>query len=185
MCALRVHVVQHTNHGGVAEWSIALVLKTRVSKGTVSSNLTPSAVKKIMVFGTFDMIHKGHEDMFRQARSLAAEPHVIVSVARDSAALRHRGFLPQNDEEARRARLAAHELIDEAILGDEEGYVAHIVRVNPDIIALGYDQTGEYVEHLEEELARAGITPQIVRLSPFQPDMYKTSKLRDSDTLDA
>jgi CYTH domain-containing protein len=29
--------------GGVAEWSIAPVLKTGVSKGTVSSNLTPSA----------------------------------------------------------------------------------------------------------------------------------------------
>gem|GEM_PF-3578180 len=29
--------------GGVAEWSIALVLKTRVSQGTVSSNLTSSA----------------------------------------------------------------------------------------------------------------------------------------------
>jgi hypothetical protein len=29
--------------GGVAEWSNALVLKTRVSQGTVSSNLTPSA----------------------------------------------------------------------------------------------------------------------------------------------
>ena len=29
----------------MAEWSIALVLKTRVSKGTVSSNLTSSAMK--------------------------------------------------------------------------------------------------------------------------------------------
>ena len=36
-------------HGGVAERSIALVLKTRVSQGTVSSNLTPSAMKFIGV----------------------------------------------------------------------------------------------------------------------------------------
>ncbi len=34
-------------HGGVAEWSIALVLKTRVSQGTVSSNLTSSAAANI------------------------------------------------------------------------------------------------------------------------------------------
>ena len=33
--------------GGVAEWSNALVLKTRVSKGTVSSNLTPSAMSNV------------------------------------------------------------------------------------------------------------------------------------------
>ena len=31
------------NMGSVVEWSMALVLKTSVSKGTVSSNLTASA----------------------------------------------------------------------------------------------------------------------------------------------
>ena len=131
------------------------------------------------------MIHKGHEDMFRQARMLAPESYLMVSVARDSAAKRHRGFVPQNDEERRQAALATHELVDEAVLGDEEGYITHIAKVNPDIIALGYDQAGEYVEHLEEDLARAGLSPKIVRLKAFEPETYKTSKLRDSDTLSA
>ena len=36
--------------GWVAEWSIALVLKTRVPQGTVSSNLTPSAMTKLAGF---------------------------------------------------------------------------------------------------------------------------------------
>ena len=37
----------------MAEWSIALVLKTRVSQGTVSSNLTASAMKILgLDFGT-------------------------------------------------------------------------------------------------------------------------------------
>jgi hypothetical protein len=42
--------METSKNGGVAEWSNALVLKTRVSKGTVSSNLTPSAnpLKKIL-----------------------------------------------------------------------------------------------------------------------------------------
>src|SRR3989344_2878269 len=35
--------------GGVAEWSIALVLKTRVSQGTMRSNLTPSALANNVV----------------------------------------------------------------------------------------------------------------------------------------
>ncbi len=33
----------HDPKGGVAEWSMATVLKTVVLKGTVSSNLTPTA----------------------------------------------------------------------------------------------------------------------------------------------
>ena len=133
---------------------------------------------KIMVFGTFDMIHPGHEDLFRQARSLGEEPFLIVSVARDSAALRHRGFAPQKKESERLLQLAAHSLVDRAVLGDAEGYIEHITREVPDIIALGYDQGGEYVDSLEADLKEAGLSTKIVRLESFQPEIYKTSKLR-------
>lgn len=131
-----------------------------------------------MIFGTFDMIHSGHEDMFRQARELADDPFLIVSVARDSAASRHRGFAPTKNERERREALARHPLVDKAILGDEEGYIEHIKAETPDVIALGYDQVGEYVENLEAMLAAAGLRPRIVRLKPFEPETFKTSKLR-------
>ncbi len=140
-----------------------------------------------MIFGTFDMIHPGHEDMFRQARLLADEPYMIVSVARDAVAARFRKEAPRMSEEMRRQLLEAHELVDKAVLGDESGYVTHIAEENPDVIALGYDQEGEYVENLENELAAAGLFPKIIRLEAFEPDIYKTSKLRmnGSDTLPA
>ena len=144
-------------------------------------------MKRIMIFGTFDMIHPGHEDLFRQARLLAAEPFLIVSVARDTVATRFRSAAPLKKEDERRTLLEAHPLVDKAVLGDEEGYVEHIVREHPDVIALGYDQEGEYVENLGKELTRVGITPEIVRLDAFKPEIYKTSKLRmnGSDTLPA
>lgn len=139
-------------------------------------------MKKIMVFGTFDMIHPGHEDFFRQARALADDAFLIVSVARDSAVARIKEEAPDNDEEARRARIEAHELVDQALLGDEDGYMAHIIAAAPDIIALGYDQEGEYVDNLAEDLAAAGLSTAIVRLQPHEPETYKTSKLKRSDT---
>ena len=142
-------------------------------------------MKRIMIFGTFDMIHPGHEDMFRQARELASEPYLLVSVARESAAVRHRGFAPQRSENERCAALEAHALVDKVVLGDEEGFVSHVAQEAPDIIALGYDQEGEYVGGLEEELTAVGLAPSIVRLKPFEPHIYKTSKLRDSGTLPA
>ncbi len=131
-----------------------------------------------MVFGTFDMVHPGHEDLFRQARALGGDPYLIVSVARDSAATRHRGFAPRNAEEIRLSHIAAHELVDRAVLGDEDGFLAHIVAEKPDVIALGYDQGGEYVDGLKEKLATAQLFPDIVRLKPFHPEVFKTSKLR-------
>ena len=124
------------------------------------------------------MIHAGHEDFFRQARSLGVEPFLIVSVARDAAAKRHRGVMPQKNENERLAQLAAHPFVDHAVLGDEEGYIGHILEERPDIIALGYDQSGEYVDSLESDLREAGLVTKIVRLKPFMEEIYKTSKLQ-------
>ena len=148
---------------------------------------------RIMVFGTFDIIHPGHEDFFAQARALAHstdsmnspqassgqanEPYLIVSVARDSAAARTRGGAPRHHEAERLAAIAAHPLVDRAVMGDELGYIEHIVSEKPDVIALGYDQKGEYVENLARDLSKTNLRVKLVRLKAFKPELYKTSKL--------
>ncbi|HTR18486.1 MAG TPA: adenylyltransferase/cytidyltransferase family protein [Candidatus Paceibacterota bacterium] len=132
---------------------------------------------RIMVFGTFDMVHAGHEDFFAQARALAKEPHLIVSVARDENVVRIKGKKPRNTADERRALLAAHPLVDEVVLGDEEGYLDHIIAAKPDIIALGYDQHGDYVDRLENDLTKAGLSVKVVRLKALEPERLKTSKL--------
>lgn len=132
---------------------------------------------RIMVFGTFDMIHEGHEHLFAQARSLAARPRLIVSVARDGVVTRVKGRAPRHPEEERVRALRVHSLVDEAVLGDGEGYLPHIQAARPDVIALGYDQEGEYVEHLADDLQHCGMQTRIARLGAFHPDTYKTSKL--------
>ena len=134
-------------------------------------------MKRIMVFGTFDMIHAGHEDFFRQARALDPEPYLIVSVARDKVVERIKGERPRRGENERLEDVVNHPGVDDALLGDEEGHMRHIRAVSPDIVALGYDQAGEYVDHLEEELRAAYLPTEVIRLKPYQPEMYKTSKL--------
>ncbi|MDZ4226859.1 MAG: hypothetical protein U1D26_00080, partial [Patescibacteria group bacterium] len=91
---------------------------------------------------------------------------------------RIKGARPRHKENERLALVGAHPMVDEAILGDEEGYMAHIRASSPDIIALGYDQEGEYVECLERDLAEANMQTKVVRLQPHNPDTFKTSKLR-------
>ena len=100
-----------------------------------------------------------------------------MSVARDAVVQRIKGQASRHVERARLAAVADHPLVDEAVLGDSEGYMAHITKRAPDIIALGYDQDGEYVDNLEKDLAAAGLSTQVVRLEAFEPETYKTSKL--------
>lgn len=129
-----------------------------------------------MVFGTFDMVHEGHVDFFQQARSLASKPYLIVSVARDPIVARIKGAKPRRSEKERHALLARNTLVDEVVLGQEDGYIEHIAEAHPDIIALGYDQTGEFVDRLERDLTGAGVKAKVVRLQAFRPETYKTSK---------
>jgi len=129
---------------------------------------------KIMVFGTFDVLHKGHLDFFKQARSLSASPYLIVSVARDVNVKRIKGFGPKNCESSRLKAIQNCPLVDEALLGGERAYLTHILAEKPAIIALGYDQKA-YTKDLKSVLAKKGLGVKIARLKPFKPHLYKSS----------
>lgn len=135
---------------------------------------------RILIFGTYDGIHEGHRDFFKQARSLSDTPYLIVSLARDKNVTSIKGRPPVEDETKRLHALKQEHLVDEAVLGAlEEDYIAHIAYLKPDIIALGYDQIGtSYTESLEEKLKAAGLSVPIVRCEPYKPDIYKSSKLK-------
>ncbi|KKW19291.1 MAG: FAD synthase [Parcubacteria group bacterium GW2011_GWA2_51_10] len=132
---------------------------------------------RILVFGTFDIVHDGHRDFFRQARALAPDPYLIVSVARDRIVEKIKGKPPRNSEEERIEMVRKEDSVGAVVLGAESDYISHIAELAPAIIALGYDQRGEYVEGLEKKLHDAGLSPKIIRLQPFKPGEFKTSRL--------
>src|SRR5437762_372631 len=120
---------------------------------------------RVMVFGTFDIIHPGHRNFFAQARALAADPYLIVSVARDKNAARIKGRVPRYTESQRAARLKKISKIDKVILGGIDDHLPHILKQKPDIIALGHDQKA-YVRGLRAALKAAGLKTKTVRLKP-------------------
>jgi len=131
---------------------------------------------RVMIFGTFDIIHPGHIHFFKQARSLAGNSFLIVSVARDRNVARIKGKRPQNSESKRKRALIASGLVDKVVLSALKNHLPHILKERPDIIALGYDQT-HYTKNLKLDLAKRGLSVKIRRLKPHKPHRYKTSKL--------
>lgn len=152
-----------------------------VMKKNNAMGKTRAAVTRVMVFGTFDVMHKGHEHMFQQARALAqmmgCEPYLIVSVARDSNVARIKGSAPLLSERKRLKLVASSPLVDKAVLGAVGDHIPHIVRERPDIIALGYDQTN-YVRGLKSALVHRGLKVRIVRLKSHYPKKYKSSVIK-------
>jgi FAD synthetase len=133
--------------------------------------------KKIMTFGTFDGLHPGHLDFFRQARGLAPRAFLVVSVARDRNVLRIKGRRPVLNEKKRVALLKKPHLLDKVVLGGLADHIAHILKERPDIIALGYDQK-DYVKNLRTDLKKKGLRVKVVRLRPYKEKIYKNTLLR-------
>ncbi len=130
--------------------------------------------KKVVCAGTFDHLHKGHIDFLKQAKMLGDE--LIVIVARDETVKRIKGFLPTHDERMRRNNVEDTGIPDMVVLGNLDTDLFQILEeIEPDIIALGYDQRVS-----EDEILKRFPNCKVVRLASFHAEKYKSSYFRDS-----
>ncbi len=124
-----------------------------------------------MVFGTFDILHPGHIHMLKEAERYGDS--LVIIVAKDSTVKKIKGRLPIHSETVRLKSLEALAIADRVRLGNSGDKHQVIREEKPDVIALGYDQKF-FTEGLDKVLEKP-IT--IVRLSPYKPEIYKSSKL--------
>jgi len=130
-------------------------------------------MKKVIVFGTFDIIHPGHIHMLKDAKEYG--DYLVAVVARDSIVCEVKGKPPKYGENIRMKNLEDLNIADKVRLGCLDDRYKAIAEENPDIVALGYDQRA-FVDNLADAVDEH---VQIVRLKPYMPDTYKSSKLRD------
>ncbi len=137
--------------------------------------------KIVMCFGTFDGLHPGHEDYFRQSREHG--DRLIVVVARDATVVDVKGDLPSMNEDERLAAVMNHVLVDEALLGNSDDKYRVIEEFQPDVVSLGYDQES-FTDTLDIELTRRGLAATVVRCEAYFPDTFKSSLLRGARVTD-
>ncbi len=144
---------------------------------------------KIMVFGTFDGLHKGHLDFFKQARALNTlvrgqarsfmkNSFLVVSIARDKNVFKIKGEYPRLSEKVRMNLVKKSKLVDQVVLSGIKNHIPHIAKIHPDMIALGYDQKA-YVKNLKKDLKNKGILVKIVRMKPYKEKLYKNHLLKN------
>ncbi len=130
---------------------------------------------RVMTTGVFDLIHLGHIHMLEAARQLGDE--LVVVIARDDT-VRRMKHEPLNGEAVRRDIVQALRPVTKAVLGHTGDIYQSVVDVQPDIVALGFDQ-----KFMEEEVRRRceerGIKCRVVRLPQFDHDLDATRKIID------
>ena len=120
---------------------------------------------RVVAQGTFDILHPGHVHYLQDAADMGDELHVIVA---RSVNVTHKEP-PVVPDEQRREMVGALKPVDEAHLGHPEDIFVPIERIEPDTIALGYDQHHDD-EQLEAALSARGIDCEIRRASPLETE---------------
>ena len=133
-------------------------------------------MKKIIVFGTFDILHSGHENFFEQAKNLG--DYLIVVVARDKFVKEAKGKYPANREPERVKNVRKSNLPNKVVLGSKVHNFYQTIRTHRvNILALGYDQKPR-ISNLRSKLKRHRLANvNLVRLKPYKPNIYKTKLL--------
>lgn len=129
--------------------------------GLVNISWTRERPKKVLVAGTFDIIHAGHIRFLREAWKLGL---VYAVVARDKNVQKFKGRLPIMPEDMRLEVVSSIKYVYKALLGDDTDLLKPVERVRPDIIFLGPDQPMDE-EFLKRELERRGIKAEVMRMS--------------------
>ena len=131
---------------------------------------------RVVVFGTFDRLHPGHDHFFRQARALGSR--LVVVVARDSWIRENKKREPREREEVRQQRVAERPGVDRVLLGDEwpcDDPYRLLGVLEFDVVALGYDQEPANAVVRTELDKRGKEHVKIVRLKPYRPLRFKSS----------
>lgn len=118
----------------------------------------------VVAQGTFDILHPGHLHYLEEAAGMGDELIVIISRRPN---VDHKDA-PILVAEQRRAVVDALEVVDHAILGNQEDIFVPIEEIKPDVIAIGHDQHHE-PEEIESALERRGLSCSVRRTSGREP----------------
>lgn len=132
---------------------------------------------KVLVFGSFDLLHKGHDYLFEKAKNLGDELYAVV--ARDSTIKKVKGKNPMYNENERLKEVQKSKWVDKAVLGNKGDKFKIVEKINPNVIVLGYDQN-IFTDLLERKISEKNLKIKVIRLDAFKPGKYKSSLLKKS-----
>jgi FAD synthetase len=133
---------------------------------------------RVLVTGTFDIIHPGHIWLMEKAKEYG---RVIVIVATDKNVNRFKGRKPIIPSSQRLEVVRSIKYVDEAILGsDDEDILRKVEEIKPNIIILGPDQKFISEEDLKNKLKERGLNDvNVIRINEEykESSFYKTSQI--------
>lgn len=118
-------------------------------------------MKRVITFGTFDVLHIGHVNILERARALG--DHLTVGVSSDALNLEKKGRLPVYPQEHRIKIIASLRFVDDVFVEESlEKKRDYILEHHADVLVMGDDWAGRF-DHMAEhcEVVYLARTPSI------------------------
>ena len=126
-------------------------------------------MKTVFTNGCFDILHRGHIELFKYCKTLGDK--VVVGLNSDESVKRLKGeSRPINSQEDRKVLLEAVRFIDEVIIFDEDTPYNLIKKLSPNIIVKGGDYNKKDV---------VGIDLCEVRIFKYVPGYSTTGTIKN------
>ena len=105
-------------------------------------------MKKVFVSGTYDLLHAGHIQFFKEAKALG--DYLVVSFCSNANLLKYKGRHSCMPDDNKKVLLESIRYIDKVIIGNDDGgvfdFVEAFIDEEPDILVVTTDDT-----HAEEK----------------------------------
>lgn len=135
--------------------------------------------KKVMVFGVFDGLHKGHRKFLEEAKQYG--DYLIAVVTPDHIVEALKGKRPRLNIGERFEHLKNADHVDAVVPGDSELGTWGVLDIHhPEVIALGYDQ-GAIHDELVKYFSRADWKPEIKIMRAHEPHRFHSSILNNAE----
>lgn len=147
-------------------WEIQKQIQKDIKKARQIKNIG-------MAFWTFDILHKWHKHYLHEARKYCT--FLVTVIARDANVQKIKWSFPQMNEKERKNKVEKLHISDTVVLWDTLDPLKWIKKISPSVLCLWYDQTW-FLSLLEASAMDS--KPQIIRISPYKENLYKSSLLK-------
>jgi FAD synthetase len=131
---------------------------------------------RVLALGIFDILHLGHLYYLNQARKLGDELVVVVASDLKASLENEEMENPIFPEIVRLEIIKSLKPVDQAILNNGRDFYKVIQDIDPDIIALGYNQKFD-IAKMEKELTNMGLNTKVKRLRKHPNSLLSSSKI--------
>lgn len=136
--------------------------------GKALTELGRNSIRVVLTGGVFDIIHPGHIHTLNSAKELGDV--LVVVVATDKTAEKMKKRTPLHNQTQRKILVNALSMVDWSAVGHEGDIFKTVEIIQPEIIALGYDQIHQE-KFITDGCRRLNLDIKVARLQSPIPEI--------------